>query len=117
MPRAYEEKRAYESQKWGKRGLRRSKWKQKALKEFFERIKIQKVPRAYGSLSPALIRRNQTCLPLFFYCKKLEAKPNLIYIQTVLTLLHNAGLKFQPTKMNLFKQKVNLLGMENTGTF
>jgi len=38
------------------------------------------------------------------------------HIQNVFTLLHNAGLKLQPTKLSLFKQKVNLLGMEITGT-
>ena len=41
---------------------------------------------------------------------------NVQHIKNVFELLHKVGLKLQPTKVNFFKQKVNLLGMEITGT-
>ncbi len=64
MPRAYEEKGAYESQNEEKRGLRTPKMREKVLtkvkmkaidpQKFFAPQKIQKVPRAYESLNPGL---------------------------------------------------------------
>jgi hypothetical protein len=64
MPRAYEEKGAYESQNEEKRGLRKPKMREKGLtkvkmkaidhQKFFVPVKIQKVPRAYESLNPGL---------------------------------------------------------------
>jgi hypothetical protein len=70
VPRAYEEKGAYESQNEEKRGLRKPKMREKGLtkvkmkaidpQNFFAPQKILKVPRAYESLNPGLIVRMAT---------------------------------------------------------
>jgi hypothetical protein len=64
VPRAYEEKGAYESQIEEKKGLRKPKMREKRLTKFkmkaidppnfFALQKFLKVPRAYESLNPVL---------------------------------------------------------------
>jgi hypothetical protein len=66
VPRAYEEKGAYGSQKEEKRGLQKPKMREKGLKKvkmkaidpqkIFARQKILKVPRGYESLNPGLLK-------------------------------------------------------------
>ncbi len=103
-------KGAYENQKWGKRGLQRSKWRQYTLKHFLLLKKILKVPGAYESLNPDLgVLEHKKVL----FDGRRKVKLIIMHYETELLFCHNPVVVKKRAAEWLWLRHIALMGHSN----